>query len=117
MRKLLQRQPAIEEALAKRHLSEASLVLYDLSSTYYEGNHCPIAKFGYNRDRKRGKKQINFGVLTNDQGVPIACEVFEGNTSDQATLESQIKKITTRFKLKKVTLVGDLGMLTQARID
>lgn len=117
LRKLLQRQPAIEEALAKRHLSEASLVLYDLSSTYYEGNHCPIAKFGYNRDRKHGKKQINFGVLTNDQGVPIACEVFEGNTSDQATLESQIKKITTRFKLKKVTLVGDRGMLTQARID
>jgi hypothetical protein len=117
LRTLLQSQPAIEEALAKRHLSEASLVLYDLFSTYYEGDHCPIAKFGYNRDRKHGKKQINFGVLTNDQGVPIACEVFDGNTSDQTTLESQIKKITTRFKLKKVTLVGDRGMLTQARID
>lgn len=117
LKRLLQRQPLIEESLAKRHLSEGSLVLYDLSSTYYEGDHCPIAKFGYNRDRKRGKKQINFGVLTNDQGTPIACEVFDGNTSDPATLECQIKKITTRFKLKKVTLVGDRGMLTQARID
>ena len=117
LKSLLQRQHAVEQELAKQHLSEGSVVLYDLTSTYYEGKCCPIAKFGYNRDRKRGKRQINFGLLTNQEGIPIACEVYPGNTADPTTVSSQIKTLRERFNFKKMVLVGDRGMLTQTKID
>jgi transposase len=113
---LLERQPTIERALAKRHLSEGALVLYDLTSTYYEGRTCPLAKRGHNRDGKKGKLQIEFGLVCNADGCPVAVEVFEGNTADPKTLSVQISKIRKRFGLKRVVLVGDRGMLTEARI-
>jgi len=113
---LLERQSAIERALAKRHLSEGTLVLYDLTSTYYEGRTCPLAKRGYSRDGKKSKLQIEFGLLCNADGCPVAVEVFEGNTSDPKTLSVQISKIRERFGLKRVVWVGDRGMLTEARI-
>ncbi len=113
---LLERQPRIERELAKRHLSEGTLVLYDLTSTYYEGRTCPLAKRGHNRDGKKGKLQIEFGLLCNADGCPVAVEVFEGNTADPKTLGVQIAKIRERFGLKRVVLVGDRGMLTEARI-
>ena len=83
---LLQRQPSIQHALAKRHLSEGSLVLYDVSSTYFEGRHCPLARFGHSRDKRSGNLQIIFGLLTNSEGCPVAVEVFEGNTGDPNSL-------------------------------
>ena len=113
---LLERQPKIEQALAKRHLSEGTLVLYDLTSTYYEGRTCPLAKRGHDRDGKKGKLQIEFGLLCNADGCPVAVEVFEGNTADPKTVGVQIAKIRKRFGLKRVVLVGDRGMLTEARI-
>ena len=113
---LLTRQSSIENALAKRHLSDGSLVLYDLSSTYFEGRHCPLARFGHSRDERRGNLQITFGLLTASEGRPIAVEVFEGNTGDPKTVASQVDKLRLRFGLKKVILVGDRGMLTSARI-
>jgi transposase len=113
---LLQRQQSIENALAKRHLSEGCLVLYDVSSTYFEGRHCPLARFGHSRDERRGNPQIIFGLLTNSEGCPVAVEVFEGNTGDPKTVASQVSKLRERFHLKKVVLVGDRGMLTSARI-
>ena len=116
MDQLLARQPGIERELAGRHLSEGTLVLYDLTSTYYEGRTCPLAKLGHNRDGKKGKLQIEFGLLCNADGCPVAVEVFEGNTADPKTLGVQIAKIRQRFGLKRVVLVGDRGMLTEARI-
>lgn len=113
---LLERQKRIEGGLAKRHLSDGSLVLYDLTSTYFEGHCCPIAKLGYSRDGKRGLAQIVFGLLTDSQGCPIAVEVFAGNTGDPSTVANQVQKLRTRFGLKSVVLVGDRGMLTAARI-
>jgi len=113
---LLERQQSIENALAKRHLSEGSLVLYDVSSTYFEGRHCPLARFGHSRDERGGNPQIVFGLLTNSEGCPVAVEVFEGNTGDPKTVASQVSKLRERFHLKKVVLVGDRGMLTSARI-
>lgn len=113
---LLARQPRIEKALAKRHLSEGTLVLYDLTSTYFEGRTCPLARLGHSRDKKRGSLQIVFGLLTNREGCPVAVEVFEGNTSDPNTVVAQVEKLRERFELKKVVLVGDRGMLTAARI-
>ena len=113
---LLERQGAIEQRLAKRHLSDGALVLYDLSSTYLEGRCCPLAKRGYSRDGKRGKLQIVFGLLCNREGCPIAVEVFEGNTADPRTVGTQIDKLRRRFGLSRVVLVGDRGMLTEARI-
>jgi len=117
MRWLFARQEKIENALARTHLRDGCLVLFDLTSTWYEGEHCPLAAFGYSRDSKRGKKQINFGLLCDVRGCPIACEVFKGSTADPATVSSQITKLRERFGLKKVILVGDRGMLTSARID
>ncbi|RMD77442.1 MAG: IS1634 family transposase, partial [Lentisphaerae bacterium] len=114
---LLGRQESIESKLARRHLQDGSLVLYDLTSVWYEGNHCPLAQIGYSRDGKKGKKQIEFGLLCDCQGRPVAVEVFEGNTADPATLASQIEKLRNRFGLKRVILVGDRGMITQARIQ
>jgi transposase len=113
---LLSRQTHIEDKLAQRHLQEGSLVLYDVTSTYFEGRHCPLARFGYSRDERPGNLQIVFGLLVNHEGCPIAVEVFEGNTSDPKTVAAQIRKLRQRFGLKEVVLVGDRGMLTSARI-
>ncbi|NEO80724.1 IS1634 family transposase [Moorena sp. SIO4G3] len=114
---LLARQESLENKLAKKHLSEGSLVLYDVSSTYFEGKSCPLANYGYSRDKKKGKLQIVFGLLCNQEGCPIAVEVFEGNTNDTATLGKQIEKVRSRFGLKRVVWVGDRGMITQTRIN
>jgi len=114
---LLPQQPQIEAALARRHLSEGSLVLYDVSSTYFEGHCCPLARYGHSRDERRGNPQIVFGLLTDADGCPVAVEVFEGNTADPRTVASQIAKLRERFAVKEVVLVGDRGMLTQARIE
>lgn len=113
---LHERQQNIENALAKRHLSEGSLVLYDVSSTYFEGRHCPLARFGHSRDQRSGNLQIVFGLLTAPEGCPVAVEVFEGNTGDPTTVAPQVNKLRQRFGLKQVILVGDRGMLTSARI-
>ena len=113
---LLKRQAAIEKKLAQRHMAEATLVLYDVSSTYFEGRSCPLAQFGHNRDGQKGKLQIVFGLLCNQQGCPVAVEVFEGNQGDPKTLAKQIEKVRERFGLKRVVFVGDRGMLTGARI-
>ena len=113
---LLERQTAIENSLAKRHFKDGSLVLYDLSSTYFEGRCCELARLGHSRDDKSSKAQIVFGLLTDAEGCPVAVEVFEGNTSDPKTVPAQIKKLRQRFGLKQVVLVGDRGMITSARI-
>jgi len=114
---LLPRQERMENALAERHLSEASLILYDVSSTYFEGRHCPLARLGYSRDGKHDKLQIVFGLLTDGEGCPVAVEVFEGNTADPKTLPAQLERIRGRFALKELVLVGDRGMITRARIE
>lgn len=113
---LLGRQVAIETALAKRHLSEGCLVLYDLTSVHLEGRCCPLARLGYSRDGYRGKLQVEFGVITNAEGCPVAVEVFEGNVGDPRTLAPQVQKLRERFGLEHVILVGDRGMITSARI-
>jgi len=110
------RQGRIEAKLAQKHLHEGCLVLYDVSSSYYTGRHCPLAHFGYSRDRKRGFPQIVYGLLCNREGCPVAVEVFEGHTADPATVRVQIEKLTQRFGLTRVVLVGDRGMLTDVRI-
>jgi hypothetical protein len=113
---LLVRQERIEKALAGKHLTETSLVLYDVSSTYFEGRSCPLAQLGHSRDGKSDRPQIVFGLLCATAGCPIAVEVFEGNVADPKTLRSQIEKMRTRFGLARVVLVGDRGMITSARI-
>jgi hypothetical protein len=113
---LLPRQDKLERALAKRHLAEGTLALYDVSSTYFEGRCCPLARYGHSRDGRRDKLQITFGLLTNAEGCPIAVEVFAGNTADPATLSAVITKLRARFALKRIVLVGDRGMITSARI-
>ena len=113
---LLNRQERIEQTLARRHLSDGALVLYDLTSVYLEGRCCPLAKRGHPRDGKRGKLQIEFGLLCDAEGRPVAVEVFPGKAADPATVGVQIDKFRARFGLKKVVLVGDRGMLTEARI-
>ncbi len=113
---LLERQPAIETALAKRHLTNGTLVLYDVSSSYMEGRCCPLAKRGYSRDGRRGTLQIIYGLLCAADGCPVAIEVFDGNTADPMTLATQVEKLKRRFHLDHVVLVGDRGMITQARI-
>jgi hypothetical protein len=114
---LLARQARVERALARRHLSAGSLVLYDLTSTYVEGSHCPLARHGHSRDHRPDRAQIEFGLLTDARGCPVAVEAFSGNTADPATLETQIEKLRRRFGLTDIVLVGDRGMLTSARID
>ncbi len=114
---LRSRQEAIEKALAKRHLSERTMVLYDVTSTYFEGRRCPLARLGHSRDGRRDKAQIVFGLLTDSDGRPVAVEVFEGNTGDPKTLATQIEKIRRRFGLDRVVIIGDRGMITQARIE
>jgi transposase len=110
------RQAKIEKALAKRHLHDGTLVLYDVSSSYFEGRSCPLAAIGHPRDKKKGKLQIVFGLLCNAEGCPVAVEVYAGNTGDPTTLKDQIKKVRTRFGLSRVVFVGDRGLLTSARI-
>jgi transposase len=113
---LAERQPGIEAALAKRHLKNGTLVLYDLSSSYMEGTHCPLAHRGYSRDGRKGTLQIVYGLLCAPDGCPVAVEVFDGNTGDPKTLASQIQKLKQRFGLDHVVLVGDRGMITEARL-
>jgi Transposase DDE domain len=109
-------QPKIEIALAKRHLRDGCLVLYDLTSSYLEGRHCELGRFGYSRDGQPGKLQIVFGLLCAADGCPVAVEVFDGNTADPSTLAAQVTKLKERFGLSRVVLVGDRGMITEARI-
>lgn len=110
------RQGAIERRLARRHLQEGSLVLYDVTSTYFEGRCCPLAQLGYSRDGKKGTLQIVFGLLCNVAGCPIAVEVFAGDTADPKTLTPQVEKVRQKFGLNRVIFVGDRGMLTSARL-
>ena len=112
-----ERQEAIEKALARKHLHDGTLVLYDVSSSYVEGRCCELARLGYNRDGKKGKLQIVYGLLCAADGCPVAIEVFEGDTGDPCTLAAQIDKVKKRFALERVALVGDRGMITQARLD
>jgi len=114
---LFERQKPVEDALARKHLHDGTLVLYDVSSSYVEGRCCELAKYGYNRDGKKGKLQIVYGLLCAKDGCPVAVEVFEGDAGDPSTLKDQIDKIKKRFGLRRVVLVGDRGMITQARID
>ncbi len=114
---LLARQARVERALAARHLGLGSLVLYDLSSVYVEGSHCALARHGHSRDHRPDRPQIEFGLLTDARGCPVAVEAFPGNTADPATVEAQVEKLRVRFGLTDIVLVGDRGMLTSARIE
>jgi transposase len=114
---LLERQSAIEKKLAKRHLSDGALVLYDVTSSYYEGKTCPLARFGHDRDGKTGLPIIVYGALTDADGRPVAVQVYPGNTGDPKTVPDQVEALTKRFGLSRVVLVGDRGMLTQTQID
>ena len=111
-----QRQNRIEKKLAQRHLGGSTLVLYDVTSTYFEGNHCPLVQRGYSRDGKKDKSQIVCGLLVTPEGCPVAIEAFSGNTADPTTLKSQIHKLRERFGLQHLVMVGDRGLITQARI-
>jgi transposase len=113
---LVARQEKIEDALAKRHLTNGCLVLYDVSSSYMEGKHCPLARFGYSRDHRKDRMQITYGLLCNSEGCPVAVEVFEGNTNDHQTVASQVQKLKSRFGLDHVVLVGDRGMVSETTI-
>jgi len=114
---LTARQDRVERALARRHLGEGSLVLYDLTSVYLEGSHCPLARHGHSRDHRPDRPQIEFGLLTDERGCPVAVEAFAGNTADPATVEAAVEKLRVRFGLTELVLVGDRGMLTSARIE
>ena len=114
---LLERQDAIQSKLARRHLEPGSIVLYDLSSSYFEGSTCELAALGYNRDGKRGKLQVNYGLLTDARGVPVAISVFEGNTADAKTFMPQVAQLRERFGIDEMVLVGDRGMIAQTHID
>lgn len=113
---LLERQERIENGLARRHLKDGMLVLYDVSSSYFEGHCCPLAQFGHSRDHRSDRLQIVYGLLCTSSGLPIAIEVFEGNTADPTTLKSQVDKLKARFGISRVVLIGDRGMITSARI-
>lgn len=114
---ILERQDRIEQKLAARHLSDDSLVLYDLSSSYFEGVTCPLAALGHNRDGKKGKLQVNYGLLTDARGRPVAVSVFKGNTADPKTLMPQVRKMKERFGIKTFVMVGDRGMISQTQVD
>jgi transposase len=119
---LLERQAAIEKKLAARHLqapggADGGLALYDLTSSYFEGGTCPLAELGYSRDGKKGKLQVNYGLLTNPQGIPVAVSVFKGNSGDPKTLLPQVDKMRTEFGIQQFVLVGDRGMITQKQVD
>jgi transposase len=114
---LLRRQGTIEKKLAARHLSAGGLVLYDLSSSYFEGATCPLAKRGYNRDGKHGMLQVNYGLLTDGRGCPVAVSVHEGNTSDSTTFMPEVRRLRTDFGIESMVMVGDRGMISQKAID
>jgi len=114
---LLERQDAIQKKLAARHLGNGSLVLYDLSSSYFEGSTCPLARRGYSRDRKKGTLQVNYGLLADRRGCPIAVSVYEGHTSDPHTLMPEIERLKQDFEIEQLVMVGDRGMISQKAID
>ena len=114
---LLAGQDRIQKKLAARHLAEDSLVLYDLSSSYFEGSHCPLAKLGYSRDGKRGTLQVNYGLLTDARGCPVAISVHPGNTSDSTTFLPEVQRLREQFGIKRMVMVGDRGMISQKAID
>ncbi|HKT71727.1 MAG TPA: transposase [Steroidobacteraceae bacterium] len=114
---LLERQGYIEKKLAARHLSEGALALYDLSSSYFEGHCCPLAKIGYSRDGKRNTPQVNYGLLTTRAGCPVAISVYAGNTADASTLMPQVTQLREQFRLERLVLVGDRGMISHKAID
>src|SRR3954454_21869444 len=114
---LLERQSAIEKKLAKRHLTDGAFVLYDVTSSYYEGKTCPLARFGHDRDGKTGLPIIVYGTLTDADGRPVAVQVYSGNTGDPKTVPDQVERLTKRFGLSRVVLVGDRGMLTRTQIE
>jgi transposase len=113
---LLERQGRIENSLARRHLEDGVLVLYDVSSSYFEGRCCPLARYGHSRDHRKDRPQIVYGLLCTRQGLPIAVEVFDGNSADPSTLSAQVEKVKDRFGISRVVVVGDRGMITSARI-
>ncbi len=114
---LLERQGPIEKKLAARHLDNDSVMLYDLTSSYFEGKTCPLAARGHNRDGKKGKLQVNYGLLADRRGCPVAIQVFEGNTGDTKTLLPQLYKVKVQFGIERLVLVGDRGMISQKQID
>jgi len=114
---LLEHQAPIEKKLAGRHLADGGLALYDLTSSYFEGVTCPLAKLGYSRDGKKGKLQVNYGLLTNQRGIPVAVSVFKGNSGDPKTLLPQVDKMRDQFGIQQFVLVGDRGMITQKQVD
>ena len=114
---LVDRQARIEKKLAARHLDHDGIALYDLSSSYFEGTTCPLAARGHNRDGKKGKLQVNYGLLTNVRGIPVAISVFKGNTGDPKTLLPQVTKVQKDFGIERFVLVGDRGMITQKQVD
>ena len=113
---LLERQARIETGLARRHLEDGVLVLYDVSSSYFEGRCCPLACYGHSRDHREDRPQIIYGLLCRRDGLPVAIEVFDGNTGDPSTLRAQVEKVKDRFAISRVVMVGDRGMITAARI-
>jgi transposase len=113
---LLERQARIEAGLARRHLEDGVLVLYDVSSSYFEGRCCPLACYGHSRDHREDRPQIIYGLLCRRDGLPVAIEVFDGNTGDPSTLRAQVEKVKDRFAISRVVMVGDRGMITAARI-
>jgi len=114
---LLAHQDTIENKLAARHLSEGALVLYDLSSSYFEGSTCPLAKLGYSRDGRKGMLQVNYGLLCDARGCPVAISVYEGNVTDSQTLMPEIKRLRANFGIERLVMVGDRGMICQKSID
>jgi len=114
---LLKKQKVIEKKLAARHLQEGGLVLYDLSSSYFEGRNCPLAALGHSRDRKKGTLQVNYGLVTDALGCPVSVSVFPGNTSDSTTLLGEVEKVRSRFGIDSLAIVGDRGMITEKQID
>ncbi len=114
---LVERQEQIETKLAARHLEHGGLVLYDLTSSYFEGTTCPLAKYGHNRDGKRGKLQVNYGLVTSARGCPVAVSVFDGNVSDSTTLLPQVRRVREQFGIRDVVVVGDRGMIAHKTIE
>lgn len=114
---LVTKQSKIEKRLAKRHLVETGIAMYDLSSSWVEGTECELAAFGHSRDGKRGKMQIEYGLLTDPDGRPVAVDVFKGNTSDPVSFKTAIRRVRDSFALKRLIMVGDRGMITNTRID
>ncbi len=114
---VLKRQGRIEKKLARRHLDDGAMALYDLTSSYFEGEKCPLAAYGHNRDGKRGKLQVNYGLLTDRRGCPVSVSVVDGSTGDPTTLMPTVEKLRGRFGLDRFVLVGDRGMIAQKQVD